>query len=80
MNITKGAFLSMACPSCAYAIDVELLSVRLQERVFCPCCKIRIQLIDNEASVFGSQEKLRAAFEDLEKAFDKLSTTITIKL
>ena len=80
MDITKGVFVSMPCPSCGYAVDVELLSVRLQERVFCPCCKIRIQVIDDDATVFGAQEKIDAAFEELKKTVEKLNTTITIKI
>ena len=80
MDITKGVFVSVPCPSCGYEVDIELLSVRLQERVFCPCCKIRIQLIDHDATVFGSQVKVEAAFEDLKKTVEKLNTTITIKI
>ena len=80
MDITKGVFVSMPCPSCGYEVDVELLSVRLEERVFCPCCKIRIQLIDDDANVFGAQERVEAAFEDLKNTVEKLNTTITIKI
>ena len=32
MDITRGVFVSMPCPSCGYGVDVELLSVRLEER------------------------------------------------
>ena len=80
MDITKGVFISIPCPSCGYAVDVELLSVRLQERVFCSCCKIRIQLIDDDATVFVVQEKIDAGFEELKKTVEKLNTTITIKI
>ena len=80
MDITKGIFISIPCPSCGYAVDVELLSVRLQERVFCSCCKIRIQLIDDDATVFVAQEKIDAGFEELKRTVEKLNTTITIKI
>ena len=80
MDITKGVFVSMPCPSCGYGVDVELLSVRLEERVYCPCCKIRIQLIDDDATVFGAQDRIEAAVEDLKKTVEKLNTTIKIKI
>ena len=80
MDITKGVFVSVPCPSCDYEVDIELMSVRLQERVFCPCCKIRIQVIDHDATVFRSQEKIEVAFEDLKKTVEKLNTTITIEI
>lgn len=80
MDITKGVFISMPCPSCGYEVDVELLSIRLQERVFCPCCKFRIQVIDDHATVFGAQEEIEAAIEELKKTVEKLSTTITIRI
>ena len=80
MDITKGVFVSVPCPSCGYGLDVELLSVRLEEGVFCPCCKIRIQLIDDDATLFGTQERIEAAFEDLKKTVGTLNTSITIKI
>lgn len=80
MNISKGAFIEIACPSCSYGIDVDLLSIRLQERVFCPCCKISIQLIDDNATLFAAEETIEAAVEDLTKSLQKLNTTIKISL
>ena len=32
------------------------------------------------ATVFGAQEKIDAAFEELKKTVEKLNTTITIKI
>lgn len=44
------AFIDSPCPRCGYAIEVQLIDVRLQSRVFCPCCKEAVQLIDAGAS------------------------------
>lgn len=66
MSFFHGFYVTIPCPSCEYEVDVELLSVRLEESVFCPCCKISIQLVDADASAHGAQKRMELAF----KSFD----------
>ena len=76
VNLFDGLFVTLACPKCSYEIDVELLSVRLEATTFCPCCKVTVQLVDADASVHGTQEKIESALKDLESQFKELNTTL----
>ena len=80
MNLFDGLFVTLACPKCYYEMDVELLSVRLEETTFCPCCKVTIQLVDSEASVHGTQKKMESVLKDFESQLKKLNTTIQFKI
>ena len=80
MNFFDNLFVILTCPNCNYGMDVEMLSIRLQATIFCPCCKVIIQLFDADGSAHNSQEKFNSAVKDLENQIEKLSTTIQIKL
>lgn len=80
MNLFDGLFVTLACPKCNYEMDVELLSVRLEETTFCPCCKVTIQLVDSDESVHGTQKKMESALKDFESQLKKLNTTIQFKI
>lgn len=59
------ASVPVPCPHCEYPLTVELLDVRLQRRVFCPCCKAPIQLVDDRASMDAASEQIDAALRSL---------------
>ena len=80
MSLIDGLFNVVDCPKCGYGMDVELRSVELQERVFCPCCKVAIQLVDAYASLYGAQEEIDSAIEELHREFKKLNKTFTFKI
>ena len=80
MNLSKGIFVAMPCPVCGYAMDVELLSVNLEERVFCPCCKVTIRLVDAGASLYAAQQETESAIEDLRNTVNKLNQTFKIRI
>lgn len=67
MKLLDGAFLSVDCPRCGYAIDVELVSIRLESTIFCPCCKGRIQLVDGEASLHRAQKEIERAINNFSR-------------
>ena len=73
-------FVIVHCPKCEYGSDVALRSVELQEIVFCPCCKVAIQLVDANASVHGAQKEIDSAIKELRREFNKLNKTLTIKI
>jgi len=73
MDLFDGLFVTLNCPNCDYGLDVELLSVRLEAIVFCPCCKSTIQLVDADSSVHGAQEDVASAMKDLDWELNKLS-------
>ena len=80
MALFDDLFVTLGCPNCDYGMDVELLSIRLEESIFCPCCKITIQMIDADASVHGAQEEIESAIKDFESNLKKLNKTINFKI
>ena len=80
MDLLDGLFVDVDCPNCGYGTDVEVLSVRLEATIFCPCCKSSIHLVDADASVHGAQEEVDLALKDLQRELKKLNTTITFKI
>lgn len=74
------AFVNVDCPNCGYGVDVQIISVRLESTIFCSCCKMSIQLVDEGASVYGSQEDMESALMVLERELKMLDTTITFKI
>ena len=80
MDFFDSLFVTVTCPKCNYEMDVELISIRLQAIIFCPCCKITIQLSDADGNVHSSQRNFNSAMKDLEDQIEKLSTTIQINI
>ena len=80
MSLIDGLFIVANCPRCSYGMDVELRSVELQETVFCPCCKVAIQLVDENASLYGAQEEIDSALESLQREIKKLNKTFKFKI
>ncbi len=71
--------VTVDCPRCGFAMDIQLRAIRLQETVFCSACKASIRLVDQDASTHRAAEELDSALNDLKREFKKLNTTITIK-
>ena len=80
MYLLGDLFVIVNCPKCEYGSDVELQSVELQEIVFCPCCKVAIQLVDANASMHGAQEEIDSAIKELRREFNKLNRTLTFRI
>ena len=80
MSLLDGMFIVVDCPRCSYGMDVEFRSCELQEKVLCPCCKIAIQLVDDNASVFGARKEVDSAIKDLQRELEKLNKTFTFKI
>ncbi len=67
-------FIDVACPRCRYPFQVQLRDVRLQARVFCPNCKVGVQLVDEEASAEVGLRKIGRAMSDLERSLRRLGS------
>ncbi len=74
------SFVLINCPKCHYGMDVELNSIRLQRLAFCPCCKSTIQLLDVDASLYGSQADIESDIESLEQEFKKFEKTFQLEI
>lgn len=80
MDLLKGTFTTVNCPSCLYGMDVELISVLLEQIVFCPCCKSAVQLADADASTYGAQKGIELAVEEFGRELKKLNKTFRFKV
>lgn len=65
-------FIDVPCPRCGYPVEVQILDIRLQSRVFCPSCKVGIQLIDEGASTDVGLRQIDSALEDLNKMIERM--------
>jgi hypothetical protein len=61
------AFIDVTCPLCAFQFEVQLLDARTQVWRWCPCCRVRIRLIEPDGSVSLGVADVEAAMRDLEK-------------
>ena len=64
MDLLDRLFVNVDCPNCGYGTDVQVLSVRLESTIFCPCCKISIHLVDEAASVHGAHEEIDLGLQE----------------
>ena len=80
MSLLDRAFIPIPCPACSYPLDVQVRSIRLEDRVFCPCCKIAIALVDADASTYTASTTMNEAMADLQATVHNLGTSLTLKL
>jgi uncharacterized Zn finger protein (UPF0148 family) len=59
--------IDVPCPRCDYGLEVALIDIRLEGRIFCPNCKGTIQLQDSEASTEAGLRRVDRSMKDLEK-------------
>ena len=79
MRLLDRAFITINCPACTYALDIQLRSIRLEERVFCPCCKVAIRLADADASTHVASAGLDGAVAEIRDTVDALNKTLTFR-
>ena len=80
MTLFNNHFVSLECPGCGYAMDVQFLSVRLEETIFCSCCKLSVRLQDGGASAHRAQRDIEEAMNDLERELGNLNQTFTMRI
>lgn len=64
-------WVTVSCPKCNYQFDVLILQIRLEDYVFCPCCKIDISLKDDDASVNKVNREIENSIKDLMSSLKK---------
>jgi hypothetical protein len=65
MAFLDGEFVDGPCSGCGYPLWVELIDVRIERRIFCPCCKAAVQLVDAGASNDAAMREVDAALRRL---------------
>lgn len=67
------SLIPFACPNCNYELEIQLLDARVQAYRYCPCCRVRIRLIDSDGSMYGQLEAVDLAMhkfvEELKRIF-----------
>ena len=74
------AFIAVPCPRCQYEIDVQFRSVQLEDMILCACCKVQIQLVDNEASGHMARRDSHIQLRNLQRELQRMSRTLTINI
>lgn len=64
--------MSINCPKCNYSFDIQLKDAKLESTVYCPNCKISIELVDANASAARSIDSIESALNDLNKTLKNL--------
>lgn len=80
MYIFDRTFLEIPCPRCSYEVDIQFRQVVLEDVVFCPCCKVRIQLSDNKASGHRARQSTHYALTKLQEEIKNLNKALTFNL
>ena len=80
MDLSDRTFITLDCPNCGFGTDIQFFSVRLQETVFCPCCKAIIQLVDVDASAHAADKIINSAVDDLQQELKNLEKTVRVHL
>lgn len=57
------------CPECGYSLEIQLTEVRAQVYRRCPCCRVRIHLLDGGGSTYGALEGIENEIQKLENLF-----------
>ena len=78
MGIFDGTYVNVNCPNCNFELDVELTAVSLEETIFCPCCKIIIQLRDENASTHRAERNIDSALTDFRRSLRKLNRSMKL--
>ena len=73
MNFLDHTHVGINCPRCDYEIDVQMLAIRLEETMYCPCCKIIIQLKDSDASTHRALKNINAEFIEMQHRLKALN-------
>lgn len=60
--------LEIACGNCSYPVWVQWSEAVVQTTVRCPCCRVRIQLVDQHGTMANTVQAADQALERLEKA------------
>jgi hypothetical protein len=64
--------IEIQCPECEYEFEIQMLDIRVQAYKLCPCCRVRIHLVDAGGSTFGALEAVDDAMRQLERTLRRL--------
>ena len=62
---TDRLFIDFSCPACGFHIELQLVEVRTNAFHWCPCCRTRIHLVDNDGSVDAGLKRIDKTLKGL---------------
>jgi hypothetical protein len=65
--------LDIPCPRCSYPVWVITAEIVSGSTVMCPCCRVRIRLVDQSGSVQVAAARMQAAVQALGDVFRRRS-------
>lgn len=65
--------LDISCPRCGYGVEIQLLDARTQVWRWCPCCRVRIRMVEPDGSVSGAVTAAEAAMNSLAETLRRMS-------
>lgn len=68
MNFER-IWTEIECPKCSYKNDIQLLDIKLENKIHCSNCKITIQLKDDNASAHITINNINNLLTDLDNLF-----------
>jgi hypothetical protein len=64
--------VEVPCPRCGYGVEIQLLDARTQVWRWCPCCRVRIRMVEPDGSVSGSVAAVEDAMRSLEETVRRM--------
>jgi hypothetical protein len=64
--------VEVPCPWCRYGIEIQLLDARTQVWRWCPCCRVRVRMVEPDGTVSGSIRDAEEAMRSLEDTIGRM--------
>jgi sRNA-binding protein len=65
--------VEVPCPRCGYGVEIQFLDARTQTWRWCPCCRVRIRMVEPDGSVSGSIDAVEDAMQSLAESIRRMS-------
>jgi hypothetical protein len=66
MDIAR-SLIEFPCPSCSYEIEIQMLDAATQVWRWCPCCRVRIHIVEPDGTLSSGAQDMNRAIRDLGK-------------
>lgn len=64
--------LDVGCPRCGHPFWVRTVEVVVGNTVVCPCCRVKVHLVDADGSVHNAGEEIQQATKELDQTLRNL--------
>ena len=64
--------VEVPCPRCGYGVEIQLLDARTQSWRWCPCCRLRIRMVEPDGSVSASITAAERGMQSLQETLRRM--------